>query len=540
MNGPNRSRGPAGDPAASHADDPTFQTSDERNRRLGVALLPKLSAVIRVSRNYEPENQVFRQQLEGLIGVVEPLLEDNAEAILVALDDDLYLNGVRIPVESQNLRFHKHVFDEFRRRRIAGLRLMRGITPGDLGKLFRLFRDPDVYHGAELLRACLAHGADHLQPVVHASTDAPDDDFEYDAAETPGGGRDGNSKPSTGPGAGDDRDAGRGSAAEEHDTGHGGGGTADMPFAVPRGAARKTYANAVQGARSLLTNTTLQGGTELRHAKRVVQPLVDAAFSDAPVVMGLHTLSHHDEYAYAHAVNVTVVAVTMGHMLGLERHELAEVGVAALLHDVGKQAVAAQVRHPSDRFDAEDWAAVRRHPLEGLKLIARSSALNAATLRCMRVAFEHHMTPDASGYPALSAPWHPSVLSRLVAVADAYVSLQSHRAERGAGVTPSMALGMMLGPLQRQFDSALLWLLVQAVGLYPPGQLVEMDDASIAVVLSPNPEDLSRPHLRVLMDAHGGWTAERTEELRPVPGDRSIRRALPPDEYPSEPAVAAA
>jgi hypothetical protein len=85
-----------------------------------------------------------------------------------------------------------------------------------------------------------------------------------------------------------------------------------------------------------------------------------------------------------------------------------------------------------------------------------------------------------------------------------------------------------------------LWLLVQSLGLHPPGQLVEMDDGSIAVVLSPNLDDLSRPHVRLLTGPHGTRAADPAEELRPIPGSRSIRRALPPGEYPSEPAVAAA
>src|SRR5262249_11729679 len=148
-----------------------------------------------------------------------------------------------------------------------------------------------------------------------------------------------------------------------------------------------------------------------------------------------------------------------------------------------------------------DWAAIHRHPIEGLKTIALSGALDPATLRCMRVAFEHHMGPGAAGYPARTGPWPVSAWSRMVSVADAFVSLQTHET-RGAGVTPHVALGMMLGPLRDRFDPALLWVLVQSVGFYPPGQRVELDDHAIALVLSPQADDPARPHVRVLSDAH--------------------------------------
>src|SRR5262249_2021854 len=142
------------------------------------------------------------------------------------------------------------------------------------------------------------------------------------------------------------------------------------------GAARKHYSQSLQGARSLLMSTTLQNGVQLRHGKRVVQPLVDAAFDDEPVVVGLSSLTHKDEYTYAHAVNVCLVAVTMGKLLDLDRRALADLGVAALLHDVGKSAVADKIQNPLESFTEEERAAAERHPIEGALLLARTTTLN--------------------------------------------------------------------------------------------------------------------------------------------------------------------
>jgi hypothetical protein len=165
--------------------------------------------------------------------------------------------------------------------------------------------------------------------------------------------------------------------------------------------------------------------------------------------------------------------------------------------------------------------------------------LNSTTLRCMHVALEHHLTPGDHGYPDMGERWRPSILSRLVAVADCFVSLQTHRSERGALVTPYVALGMMLGPLKNRFDPAMLWALVQTLGFYPPGQLVELDDGSIAAVLAPNGNDLARPHVRIVIDANGVRLTGDPVELRPVPADRSVKRPLPPQEYPEDPGVEA-
>jgi len=514
---------------ASQAREGSAGPGDQRCKDAGLQVITRLASTVRIGRTYQTDNQVFRQQLEGLLQTLLPVFEESGEAVLVALQDDLYLNGVRIPVKAGNFRFHKAVLDEFRLREIAGLRLQKGLDEAELTLFLRLFLQPDVYRGPDLLGACLAQGVDHVTPAIHASTEAPDEGFEYDA---PAAWEDeGFTGDAYGGGGGGYGGVGGGGYGGVGGGGWGGGGSGGN---APRGAARKSYSQALQGARSLLATTTLQDGLELRHGKRVVQPLVDGAFADEPVVVGLSSLTHKDEYTYAHAVNVCLIAVTMGRLLDMDRRALADLGVAALLHDVGKSAVADQIQHPLESFTPEERAAAERHPFEGAKLIARSTTLNQTTLRCMRVALEHHMLPDGSGYPVASGRWPQSVMSRLVAVADCYVSLLGHRSERGQRTTPYEGLGMMLGPLRKRFDPAMLWALANSVGFYPPGQLVVLDDGAIAEVVAPNGADLARPHVRVIIDASGGRVPLETPVLyHPLPPDRSVRRPLKAEEYPA-------
>lgn len=505
---------------------------DQRCKDAGLQIITRLASTVRIGRTYQTENSVFRQQLTALLSTLEPLLEESGEAVLVALQEDLYLNGVRIPVKAGNFRFHTVTLEEFKLRDIAGLKFQKGLDEAELTRFMRLFLQPDVYNGADLISACLAQGVDRVSPAIHASTEAPEEGFNYDAPAAWEG--EGFSGSGGSFGGGYDGMGGGGG-------GFGGPGSGDGPRSgpegfAPRGAPRKSYSQALRGARSLLATTTLQDGLELRHGKRVVQPLVDGAFADEPVVVGLSSLTHRDEYTYAHAVNVCLVAVTMGKLLDMDRRALADLGVAALLHDVGKSAVENLVLHPLDEFTPEDREAAERHPLEGAKLIARSTTLNQTTLRCMRVALEHHMLPDGSGYPAATGRWPQSVMSRVVAVADCYVSLLGHRSERGADTTPYQALGMMLGPLRKRFDPAMLWALVNSVGFYPPGQLVLLDDGSTAEVVAPNGKDLARPHVRVIIDGTGSPVPAETPVIyRPLPPERSVQRALVAHEYPDVP-----
>lgn len=501
-------------------------------RDLGVPVLSRLSALIRIGRSYQTDNQVFEGQLLGFMNALQPVLDADGEAVLVEVDGDVFLNGTRVPIKGMNVRFHRHVMDEMRARQIAGFRAVQGVTNEDMKKFFRYFMQPDLYTGADLLSACIAEGLDKVLPAVHASTTSPDEIFDIGAAleHLDDSAPEVASRPRN-----SDADAGFSNDFP------GAGVVTQGGSGAPEGAVRKNFSAALAGARSLLTTTSLQRGMEMRHAKRVVQPLVDGAFADEPVVLGLSSLTHRDEFTYAHAVNVTLVAVTMGHFLEMDRRALADLGVAALLHDVGKDAVGRQISNPLEAFTDEEKALAERHPVEGVKEMARSTTLNATTLRCMKVSLEHHAGPDGVGYPALGPEWHTSMLSRIVAVADCYVSLQMHRSVRGAFVTPFEALGMMLGPLKSRFHPAMLWALVQTVGFYPPGQMVELDDGTIAIVLAPNAKDLARPNVRPVI-AEGGRRLAPSEmpDLAPIPQDRKVKRALRGAEYPGEEPSAAA
>jgi len=477
---------------------------DERVRQYGLKIMMAIAATLRVGRAYAIGNQVFVRQLETLADSVTPVLEEHSEAVLVVHEADLYLNGVRLPVTQASFKFQQTVIELFERLRIAGLRFVGGAPPAELGQVFDLLLKADGPSGAGLIEACGALGLQSIAPILHANVDP------HRASGTPAA--------ADAPLSDDDRIAQQ---------------IYEPRIEALEQSGRRRMSQALQGTRLLLMPTSIQSVLEVRHAKRVVQPLVEGVSLSEPVVVGLTTLRQHDEFTYAHAVNVCGVAVAIGHFLGLDRRALSDLGVAALLHDVGKAAVADEITNDLENFTPDERGAAMRHPIEGAKLLAQSTSLNPTTLNCLRVALEHHAVGDG-GYPVLPDGWTPGVLSQVVAVADCYVSLQSRLSRSSPGLSPHEALGRMLGPLADRFTPALLWALVRAVGFYPAGQVVEMDDGCFGIVLAPNADDMARPHVRVLMSWNGSaLPPERRTEYRPLPADRFIARAMSVAEQPA-------
>src|SRR6185295_11544937 len=248
-----------------------------------------------------------------------------------------------------------------------------------------------------------------------------------------------------------------------------------------RGRAKRVFWRAVLGTKKVVLRAQQTGRPDLRQAKRLVQPVVDSIMHHEYSVVGLTALRDHDEYTYAHCVNVSVLSIGMGQALGLSRQVLADLGVTGLLHDIGKIAVPGEVLRKPGKLDSQEWDMVRRHPLEGVKMICRLPGLTSLTLDAMRVCLEHHMNYDRTGYPDVELEWGQATLSRIVAVADCFDAITAHRAYHSRPRTPFEALQYMLGPSRVTFDPAVLWALVKTVGLYPAGSVMVTDSGQVAM-----------------------------------------------------------
>jgi HD-GYP domain-containing protein (c-di-GMP phosphodiesterase class II) len=458
-----------------------------RIETLGPRLLTRLAALVRTARTHDVSNQAFQRQLQGCLGVIQELLEEEHEVALVAVADHFFINGVRVKATAGLLPVVHAMLGEFERRALGGVQFFEGVNAAELERFFQLFMaadDPAVAGG--LFQAIEAASVSHIAPL--ATVGSNDDELLRRVEEQ------------------------KNSASE-------------------RGRAKKVFWRAVLGTRHILTRAAQNGRPDLRHAKRLVQPVVDSIMKHEYSLVGLTALKDHDEYTYAHCVNVSILSVSMGHALSLSRQTLADLGVAALLHDLGKIAIPAEVLSKPAKLDAREWQLMRRHPLEGTKMLFRMPGLSVVGLDSMRVSLEHHMNVDRTGYPEIQGEWGQSALSRIVALADCFDAMTAHRAYHRRAFSPFEALQYVLGPGRTPFDRAALWSLVRTVGLYPPGTVVLTGSGCMVLSLSPNPDDLARPHCRVLVHPDGRVEPEEGGETwSPMPPDEQITRVLRPED----------
>lgn len=142
----------------------------------------------------------------------------------------------------------------------------------------------------------------------------------------------------------------------------------------------------------------------------------------------LASLKSEDEYTYVHATNVALLTMCLAEYLGFQGKTLENIGVAALLHDVGKMVIPDEILNKPGALDSEERTVMETHPLRGVQYLARQADIPPMV---MLAAMEHHLKYDGSGYPHISDDWRPNIVSQMVSVADVFDALRSKRPYSG-------------------------------------------------------------------------------------------------------------
>ena len=118
-------------------------------------------------------------------------------------------------------------------------------------------------------------------------------------------------------------------------------------------------------------------------------------------MLGLTTLRCHDQYTHNHSVNVSLLSIALANRAGYPKVELADLGLAALFHDMGKSTIPLEVLNKPGEFTEDEWAMMRNHPTEGVLSLTQLRGITNLPARMAAASFEHHMNLDYSGYPKL-------------------------------------------------------------------------------------------------------------------------------------------
>jgi len=460
------------------------------SRHAGRGFLLTFYAALRALKLYPVENATVQKALDELQASATTLLHGESELELRLAGDFLFVNGTRLRLELDNFAAFSNLLTTLRAFDIGIFRTQAGVERREwqalLSILLSLLSETtteDRY--AALIERLGNAGTPHIE--FEPATEVNE---ELDAQEA-------------------------------------------------RAVARRTYAQGVAVTKDVVNSIRMGRTSSVKKVKRAVQMIVDQVLTNETSIMGLTTLRDYDEYTFTHSVNVCIFSVALGRKIGLTKLQLYDLGMTALLHDIGKAKIPIEVLNKVDGLSEDEWRVIQAHPWRGAMTLFGLRAYEEIPYKSILVAHEHHMKTDLTGYPRAIRPRTLGVFSRLVAVADGFDAATTRRAYQTVPIEPDQVLREMWTNPRRGYDPIVVKALINLIGIYPVGTCVVLDTFEVGIVSQANPdrELLNRPVIRVVIDSGGsvlpppGIAVDLAEQAPGGEFVRSIVKVTNPDRY---------
>jgi HD-GYP domain-containing protein (c-di-GMP phosphodiesterase class II) len=442
----------------------------------------KLSVLIRATKIYAPENTTIRKHFEECLYLIWEISKWEKRLCLKVMMDAVFVNEQRVRVNRGTYPSVKLVMEELKHRMIGEILFRETVSTEDLsGFMYLLAADEWRRDSAEHplttelnRKGIFTIAVKPFDPVLH-----------------------------------DER--------------------------LRKKEAKKIYFRSINMVKEVCQNLLEDRPLALRKAKRLTQSMVDLLLYDKVALHGLSTVKNYDEYTYNHCVNVCIYALTLGAKLGLGKKLLAELGLSALFHDVGKVNIPDEILKKPDKLNEVEWEVIKSHPMTGVEEILAFHQFAEVHPRILFGIFDHHLNFNTSGYPSLKRKKRQTLFGKIVAIADVYDALTTPRCYRKRAYSPTEALKIMWTECGARFDPALFKVFVNAIGVFPVGSLVQLDNGELGVVseTNQNPKFVDRPRVVTIAGpGDGKKTIDLSERDEKNQGfRRSVVRCLDPKKY---------
>jgi len=255
----------------------------------------------------------------------------------------------------------------------------------------------------------------------------------------------------------------------------------------------------------MLTKARMGKIIDTKKAKNLVAELANNIIENTDASVWLTNLKNRDEYTAIHSINVCVLSLTFGRALGLNKTQLNELGLGALLHDLGKMQVPLEILNKPGALNDEEFEVMKSHPVRGYEMLAKSNGLSPDALDIVK---SHHERLSGSGYPAGLKNNEIRYFTKIVTITDVYDAVTSDRVYH-LGMTPHEALKNMYEWAPGNFDLSLIQDFIRTIGIYPVGSVVELKTGHIGIVMKLNEEQRLKPILIMVMNRHKEFYAKR-------------------------------
>ena len=289
---------------------------------------------------------------------------------------------------------------------------------------------------------------------------------------------------------------------------------------------QRQFAEATGACKTLTELVTSRPQLAREQSEALSRAFVDKMLGQSETCIRLLGEAAGDK-ASTHAVNVTVISLLLGKAFGLPEADMLDLGVGAMLHDIGKLDVPERLRHREDHFSASEALVYQEHVAHGATHARRMGLSDGART----VVEQHHEHADGSGFPLRIGSDRMSVAARIVALVNRYDKLCNPNIPSRA-LTPHEAVSLLFAQGKSKFDTTILGGFVKMMGVYPPGSAVQLTDERYAIVVGVNSNRPLKP--RVLVHDLGVGPDEALLLNLEAEPQLGIRRSVKPSALPRD------
>lgn len=289
------------------------------------------------------------------------------------------------------------------------------------------------------------------------------------------------------------------------------------------GRASAAFEQACAFQRGMLKRVSKKGSVDIAATRRALRPIVDSILRNPNAVAWVIFSRKTTPDDYNRAVATSVWCIMFGRHLAFDRQQLDDLAVGGLLLDIGNLGLPEGLKIKIGELSAEQRKLQEEHVAIGVEIL-RASQHVPENVRDMVSC--HQERADGSGYPAKLKGIETPSFGRIAAIADSYDAMTSENSysSASAGYDAARELNNMRG---REFQSEVVEQFLRAVGMFPTGSIVELNDGRIGVVLEQNPDNPLRPKVMLLFDkSHKPLSKPQIKQLRDLPTDATSRKAL--------------
>jgi HD-GYP domain-containing protein (c-di-GMP phosphodiesterase class II) len=244
-------------------------------------------------------------------------------------------------------------------------------------------------------------------------------------------------------------------------------------------------------------NVKRKADAHMENLGTYISEMVDELLYNKHIMINVVDIRTYDDYTFSHSINVAVLAVVIGTVLGFSKKRLNDLAMGALVHDIGKVFIDKKIINKPAKLTTEEFEEIKKHSLIGFNYICANSKMPDDAKSSILM---HHEQYNGNGYPAGIAGDDIHLFGRIVCVADVYDALTSDRPYRKA-MLPSDAVEYIMSGYNTQFEPRIVEAFTKKVAPYPVGTCVKLSTGDVGIVVKNFESSCLRPKIRLLSDS---------------------------------------